>query len=92
MSRSRRKPFYTWTGTRSSKEDKKLAHRGERRKQNRVLQQAHDFDRFLLPHKRECTWNDDLGWNRDGGKWLHDPPAADADPWLVRFYRRLKRK
>jgi hypothetical protein len=66
MSRSYRRAYAAITGTASAKDDKRLAHRGVRRKQDLALKTCVDFERFLLPHQRECPWNDPWCWRRDG--------------------------
>ena len=58
MSRSYRRPFAAITGLASAKNDKQLAHRGVRRKQNLALKVCADYESLLLPHPLECHWND----------------------------------
>jgi hypothetical protein len=66
MSKSYRRPYASVTGNRSAKQDKILAHRGERRAQNFALRVCQDWEEFFLPHKRECHWNNVYAWSRDG--------------------------
>ena len=92
MSRSTRRPFIAVTGTASAKADKQLAHRGERRNQNRSLKVCIDFENLLLPHRLECAWNDTWVWGRDGSQSYHgdlqNSPEEDDRLW----YRKLIRK
>lgn len=107
MSRSYRKPYAAVTGTKSAKDDKRLAHRGVRRAQNLALKMLQDAETFLVPHKLECAWNNTYSWGRDGSQYLHFPPIHSrsmgwhwARPekleewyqWDLRYYRRLLRK
>lgn len=69
MSRSYRKPYMTVGGVCSAKRDKVFAHRGERRKNNRVLYKAMKEDRleeYEPLHRRECPHNNVYDWIRDG--------------------------
>ena len=77
MSRSYRKPYATWTGSYSSAhEDKTIAARGVRRRQNQYLKEVikdRDFDSFLIPDMHECSYNEVWTWGRDGKKKLMMP-------------------
>lgn len=68
MSRSYRKPYAAICGHDvSAKDDKRLAARGVRRKQNQWLRTTQDFEENgLVPHRLECHWNEVYGWSRDG--------------------------
>ena len=57
MSRSYRRPYAAITGLASAKNDKRIAHRGVRRKQNLALKTSIDCENLLLPHRLECAWN-----------------------------------
>ena len=57
MSRSYRRPYAPITGLASAKNDKRIAHRGVRRKQNLALKTFIDYENLLLPHCLECAWN-----------------------------------
>lgn len=70
MSKSYRRPYASVTGNRSAKQDKILAHRGERRAQNYALRVCQDWEELSLPHKRECHWNNVYSWSRDGRQRL----------------------
>lgn len=71
MSRSYRRPYEAVTGNRSAKEDKQLAARGMRRKQNEWLRNHPEFEEnALVPHRLECAHNDVYGWGRDGKQRL----------------------
>jgi len=50
MSRSYRRAYAAITGTASAKDDKRLAHRGVRRKQDWALKICVDFENLSLPH------------------------------------------
>lgn len=87
MSRSYRKPYYTWTSAGcSAHHDKTTAARGMRRAQNQSLREAiahGDWDGWLIPVRGECTYNNVYSWHRDGKqfpfKWRHN----DFNPyWL----------
>lgn len=87
MSRSYRKPYYTWTSCRASAHgDKTTASRGMRRAQEQSLREAFrdgDWDGWMIPIRRECTYNNVHSWRRDGRqfpfKWNHN----DFNPyWL----------
>ena len=77
MSRSYRKPYSAVCGVVSAKKDKVMAHRGVRRAQNyvtRLFEKDHEISLdILVPHFRECHWNDVYSWSRDGGKKFHHP-------------------
>jgi hypothetical protein len=78
MSRSYRKPYASVTGSRSAKQDKVLAHRGVRRVHNRIVRMMLRDPglNILLPHFRECPWNNVYSWTRDGSQRLRVPDAA----------------
>jgi len=81
MSRSfKHRPFMVICGGGSAKYDKQLAHRGERRANNRAINEARkqDFEDFLPPHKLECYHNNTYGWGRDGSQMYQ---ALDARDW-----------
>ena len=92
MSRSYRRPFMAVTGAASAKSDKRIAHRGVRRKQNLALQTCLDYDGLLIPHPLECTWNDNWSWDRDGGQLYHSRWYESGDEAARRSYLRLLRK
>jgi hypothetical protein len=77
MSRSYRAPFAPVTGVKSAADDKRLAARGVRRKQNQWLRQTVDFDEAIVPHRFECHWNEVYGWGRDGRQFLQVPDDRD---------------
>ena len=58
MSRSYRSSFAAVTGARSTADDKRLAARGVRRKQNQWLRKTVDFGEAIVPHRLECPWNE----------------------------------
>lgn len=91
MSRSyRHRPFMAITGNCSAKRDKVLAHRGERRANNRVIHEARkqDFEDFLLPHRRECCHNNTYDWGRDGKQTYQTPAKHSHKDWFVRMMRK----
>jgi hypothetical protein len=92
MSRSYRRPYAAITGTASAKDDKRLAHRGVRRKQNLALKICADYENLLLPHPLECHWNDTYNWGRDGAQcylgWMCDSPHD----YNREDYRKILRK
>lgn len=92
MSRSYRRPFAAVTGTASAKDDKRLAHRAVRRKQNLALKTCHDYESLVLPHPLECPWNDTWVWDRDGGQLYHSPWYESGDEAALRYYLKLLRK
>lgn len=105
MSRSYKKqPFMAITGRGSAKRDKVQAHKGERRAHKAVIHNAiktQDYD-VLLPHRRECTWNNVYSWNRDGKQrytvptdrdWHDHLKALDPDvhcqyEWMYEFHKK----
>ena len=89
MSRSRRKPYSAITGIRSAKQDKRLAARGVRRKQNQVLNDVNSWEDSLLPHRYECHWNDVWSWDRDGNQmyWGNDLDWGNAK-WRHSLFRK----
>jgi hypothetical protein len=91
MSRSYRRPFAAITGTASAKDDKRLAHRGVRRKQNLALRSCSDFEELLLPHALECPWNNTYIWGRDGAQCYWSPYRLNSE-WARGYYERLLRK
>ena len=82
MSRSyKRRPYMAICGGGSAKQDKIMAHRGERRANARAIHEARkqDFEDFLPPHRRECHWNNTYCWGRDGKQTYQ---ALDARDWF----------
>jgi hypothetical protein len=53
-----------------------------RRKQNSWLRKLDDFDRALVPHRLECTFNNVWSWGRDGHQVLVFPDDDDSSYWL----------
>jgi hypothetical protein len=92
MSRSWRRPFAAITGTASAKDDKRMAHRGARRKQNLALKTCPDHENLLLPHRLECAWNNTYCWGRDGAQCYVGSRYASGDDYARRYYRKLLRK
>jgi len=92
MSRSYRRPFAAITGTASAKDDKRMAHRGARRKQKLALKACLDFESLLLPHVRECFWNNTYLWDRDGARRYISPRYRTGDEYARRDFARLLRK
>lgn len=66
MSRSYRRPFAAVTGVRSAKQDKQMANRAVRRRQNQYLKILGDVEEVFLPHRLECSHNNVYSWGRDG--------------------------
>jgi hypothetical protein len=92
MSRSYRRPFAAITGTASAKSDKRMAHRGVRRKQNLALKICTDYGNLLLPHRFECAWNDTYNWGRDGAQtYLGSMRNAHDDYSRKRYLKRLRK-
>lgn len=91
MSRSYRRPFAAFTGTASAKDDKRMAHRGVRQKQNLALKIAIDYDNLLLPHRLECHWNDTYNWGRDGAQCYVGYMRYNQDD-DQKYYRKVRRK
>lgn len=92
MSRSYRRPYAAITGTASARGDKRLAHRGVRRKQDLALKTCSDFENLLLPHFWECPWNNVWCWRRDGRQQDYSHWRDSDDEWRRRYYTRLLRK
>ena len=106
MSRSYRKPYSAITGTKSAKDDKRIARRAVRRMENQRIRDCKDFEELLMPERYECTYNDVWSWGRDGKQSLHFPPnpKPEFNPWstekdwiewydyLVKYYLKLHRK
>jgi len=92
MSRSYRRPYAAITGIASAKDDKRVAHRGVRRKQNLALKTCTDYEDLLLPHRLECAWNDTYCWGRDGAQCYYGFRRHLDDDWGRRYYQRLLRK
>ena len=57
MSRSYRRSYAAITELASAKNDKRMAYRGVRRKQNLALKTSIDYENLLFPHRLECAWN-----------------------------------
>ena len=80
MSRSYRRPYYTWTSARASAHgDKTTAARGMRRAQEQLLREAireDNWDEWLIPVREECRHNNVYSWRRDGTqrpfRWNHN--------------------
>ena len=79
MSRSTRRPYAAVNGTASAKDDKRIAHRGVRRKQNFALKNCADFEGILIPHRLECAWNNNYCWGRDGAQSYRGALRHSAD-------------
>ena len=83
MSRSfKKQPFMAICGNGSAKQDKTIAHRGERRAQRAAICKAvieDDFENFLLPHRLECSGNEVYSWGRDGNQLYQ---GLDAKDWV----------
>lgn len=78
MSRSyRHQPFMAVTGTNSAHQDKTLAARGMRRRQNEWLKNHWDDEGFLMPHRYECSHNETYVWGRDGCQMYQGLDARD---------------
>jgi len=92
MSRSTRRPFAAITGTASAKDDKRMAHRGVRHKQDLALKICADFEDLVVPHRLECTWNNNYCWGRDGAQLYHSSARFSDDEWDRKYYRKLLRK
>jgi hypothetical protein len=92
MSRSYRLPYAAITGTASAKDDKRMAHRGVRRKQDQALKTCLNFDSLLLPHRFECAWNDTYVWGRDGAQTYHGSMRDAQDAHSRKYFRKLLRK
>ena len=87
MSKSYRKPYYTWTSVRTSAhDDKTTAARGMRRAQNQSLREAireGNWDEWLIPVRDECTYNNVYSWGRDGRQFPFTWNHNDFNPfWL----------
>lgn len=65
-----------------AKQDKVLAHRGERRRQDRAIRNTHDFADFVLPHRYECAWNNTYNWTRDGCQSYCGLTGRDWDTYI----------
>jgi hypothetical protein len=92
MSRSTRRPFAAITGAASAKDDKRIAHRGVRRKQNLALKTCLDYEEMLIPHPLECAWNNTWCWDRDGSQNYLGSLRKLADASSQKYYRKLLRK
>jgi hypothetical protein len=92
MSRSLRRPFAAITGIASAKDDKRMAHRGVRRKQNLALKTSSDYENLLLPHRLECAWNNTYEWSRDGAQSYHGSLRSSPCEHDRKHYRKLLRK
>lgn len=92
MSRSTRRPFAAITGTASAKEDKRMAHRGVRRKQDLALRTCADYESLLIPHELECAWNNTWCWGRDGAQSDRSHLRFSSDESSKKYYRKLLRK
>ena len=92
MSRSTRRPYAAITGTASAKDDKRIAQRGVRRKQNLALKICADYEEFLAPHRLECAWNNTWCWGRDGAQCYCGAMRDSASEWSRSRYRKLLRK
>jgi hypothetical protein len=92
MSRSIRRPFAAITGTASAKEDKRMAHRGVRRKQDLALRTCADYESLLIPHELECAWNNNYCWGRDGAQGYRGSMRFSIDERSRSYYQKLLRK
>ena len=94
MSRSYRKPYSSVTGVLSAHQDKALAARAMRRRQNEWLRKTTDYEQAMIPHRYECTHNNVCGWVRDGRKRLCSPHSkhGNSESFYLRYWIRLQRK
>ena len=92
MSRSYRRPYAAITGLASAKNDKQLAHRGVRRKQNLALKTCADYENLLLPHRLECHWNDTYNWGRDGAQCYLRWMGKSDDAYFRKWHQKVLRK
>jgi hypothetical protein len=92
MSRFTRRPYAAITGTASAKDDKCMAHRGVRRKQNLALKSCTDYEDFLAPHRLECAWNNTWCWGRDGAQGYCGSMRFTTDDRGRRYFQKLLRK
>jgi hypothetical protein len=92
MSRSNRRPYAAITGASSAKDDKCMAHRGVRRKQDIALKTCADYEDFLVPHRLECAWNNTYCWDRDGAQMDCSRLRYSKDARDKKYYRKLLRK
>lgn len=92
MSRSYRRPFVAVNGIVSAKEDKQLAHRGVRRKQNLAIKTCLDYEHLFLPHELECAWNNTYCWGRDGAQRYVGVRYESGDDRSRRYHEKLQRK
>lgn len=83
MSRSYRKSYATFCGYGSAHDDKTVASRAWRRKQNQYLMSAikghTDWDEYINPERYEAAFNDVWCWARDGKQRLHFPPKWEDE-------------
>jgi hypothetical protein len=92
MSRSTRRPFAAITGTASAKDDKRMAHRCVRRRQNSAVKNCVDYEDFLVPHRLQCAWNDNYCWGRDGAQCYYGSMRFSTDERTQRYFQKLLRK
>ena len=92
MSRSYRRPFAAVNGIASAKEDKQLAHRGARRKQDLTIKTCLDYEDLFLPHELECAWNNNYCWGRDGAQRYVGLRYECGDERARRYHEKLQRK
>ena len=92
MSRSYRRPFAAITGIASAKDDKRMAHRSVRQKQNLALKICPDYESLLLPHYLECAWNNTYAWSRDGAQRYLGSFSNSSNDCDRKYYHRLLRK
>jgi hypothetical protein len=90
VSRSYRKPYAAVTGTKSAHNDKKIAARGLRRRQNQWLHTLEDVDGALIPHRLECAYNNTYNWGRDGRQHLVFPGCRRTNLFEFMYRRWLK--
>ena len=83
MSRSYRKPYATICGHRSAADDKRVARRSVRHKENQTIRESVDWDEFLIPERYECAYNDTWCWARDGKQRLQTINHNDLNPYWV---------
>jgi hypothetical protein len=88
MSRSYRKPYHAITNVDSAKEDKRMARRGVRRAHRATIAAALDHEDLLLPHRRECAWNNPYSWGRDGSQHYF----SQLDAYWSDYAKHLMRK
>ena len=87
MARSYRRPFYYITGKWGNSQDKVVASRCWRRKQNHALRACEDYEEYVNPVRLEAPHNNRYSWSTDGSS-----RPASSRPWRINAWENYEKE